>query len=71
MAAMQSCIKGEATENLLDIGGKFTVKNYHCHLLSSSLEITAVDLCPPTDILLGLHVSVSIREGKEEMVEMG
>lgn len=44
--------------NLLDISDKLTVRNYHCHLLSSSLEIAALDLCAQTDICLGLHVSM-------------
>lgn len=67
MAAMQSCIKGKKNAaNLLDIGGKLTVKNYHCHLLSSSLEITALDLCTQTDICFCLHISVSVRERKGE-----
>lgn len=70
MAVMQRCIKAEggkkAAANLLDISGKLTVKNYHCHLLSSSLEIAAVDLCTQTDICLGVHVSV--REGEREDV---
>lgn len=45
MAVMQSRIKAKTATNLLDISGELTVKNYHCHLLSSSFGITAVDLC--------------------------
>lgn len=48
MAVTQQCIrakKKKTAANLLDISCKLTVKNYHCHLLSSSTEITALDLC--------------------------
>ncbi len=68
-AVMQCGIKAKTAANLLDISGKLTVKNYHCHLLSSSLEIAALDLCTRTDICVGLYASVSIREGEEEMWE--
>lgn len=67
MAVMQRCIKAKTAANLLDISGKLTVKNYHCHLLSSSLEIAALDLFTQTDICVGLYASVSIREREEEM----
>lgn len=66
MAVMQSCIKAKTAANLLDISGKLTVKNYHCHLPSSSLEITALDLCTQTDICVGLHVSMREREKKRQ-----
>lgn len=64
MATMQSCVNAKTAADLLDIGGKLTVKNYHCHLLSSSLEIAAPDLCPQTDICVLARVCLRERGKK-------
>lgn len=71
MARMQSCIKAKTAVNLLDISGKLTVKNYHCHLPSSFLEIAAprfmcTDRCT---VCVGLHVSASMREREKKRCE--
>lgn len=71
MVTMQGCIKAKTAKNLLDIGGKLTVKNYLCHLLSSFFDITALDLCPRTDICIGPRTVVSTREKQRRATREG
>lgn len=53
----QSCIKAKSSADLLDISGKSTVRNYHCHLLPSSLELQLPWIYAHRQKRVDLHVS--------------
>lgn len=66
---MQSCIKQKTLWFYWTAVVYWLSRNYHCHLLPASLEITALDLCTKKDICFSLHVSMCIRWRDEDWDE--